>query len=142
MRPAVQFPLTIYYDAACPLCAKEMHALKTGDSDGRLILVDCSHPDFDDGPFSYCGITRESMLNLIHARDAAGRWLKGVEVFETAYGAAGFAELSRLWGHRLLRPWWDRLYPWVARNRYTLSRLGLPLLFRLLVRNSDRKTDT
>ena len=138
MKPTASFPLTIYYDASCPLCANEMHALKTGDASGKLILVDCSSPEFDDGPFACSGITRESMLRRIHAHDADGRWFKGVDVFEIAYDAAGFAALARLWGHRRLRPWWDKLYPWIARNRYVLSRVGLPYLFSLLTRNAKR----
>jgi predicted DCC family thiol-disulfide oxidoreductase YuxK len=140
MKSTVSFPLTIYYDASCPLCASEMHALKTADTGGNLILIDCSCPAFDDRSPIYCGITRESMLRLIHARDASGRWLRGVEVFEAAYDAAGFTALARLWGHPRLRPLWEKLYPWVARNRYLLSRLGTPRIFDLLTKNAKRKT--
>lgn len=139
MKSAARFPLTIYYDASCPLCAHEMHALKTADTSGRLTLVDCSSPAFDDRPFAGAGITRESMLRRIHACDAAGRWFRGVDVFELAYAAAGFTLLARVWGHRRLRPWWERLYPWVARNRYLLSRAGVPQLFRLLTTSAKRK---
>lgn len=140
MKPVACFPLTIYYDASCPLCANEMHALKAADNDSKLVLVDCSRPEFDDRPFANCRVTRESMMRLIHARDANGRWFMGVDVFEVAYEAAGFAMLARLWGHRRLRPWWEKLYPWIARNRYALSRLGLPHLFRLLTRNTRRRS--
>jgi predicted DCC family thiol-disulfide oxidoreductase YuxK len=140
MKSTACFPLTIYYDASCPLCADEMHALKIADADGRLVLVDCSAPEFDDTPFAGYGITRDSMMHLIHARDAGGRWLKGIDVFEAAYDAAGFTVLARLWGHSRLRPWWDKLYPWVARNRYALSRLGLPHLFRLLTKKAARRS--
>lgn len=140
MKSAACVPLTIYYDASCPLCANEMHALKAADDDSKLVLVDCSRPEFDDRPFADYGITRESMMRLIHARDADGRWLRGVDVFEAAYDAAGFAALARLWGHSRLRPWWEKLYPWVARNRNALSRLGLPHLFRLLTRNARRRS--
>jgi predicted DCC family thiol-disulfide oxidoreductase YuxK len=140
MGSAVAFPLTVYYDASCPLCASEMHALKAADGDGKLLLVDCSRPDFDDRPFAGDGINRESMARLIHARDAAGRWLVGIAVFEAAYGAAGFAALARLWGNNRLRPWWDRLYPWVASHRQFLSRLGVQHLFRALAKHAARKS--
>jgi predicted DCC family thiol-disulfide oxidoreductase YuxK len=46
MQPT-DYPLTIYYDASCPLCATEMHALKRNDAAGVLELVDCSAPEFD-----------------------------------------------------------------------------------------------
>ena len=39
---ASRYPLTIYYDASCPLCAAEMHALRDEDHACRLRLVDCS----------------------------------------------------------------------------------------------------
>ena len=42
------FPLTIYYDASCPLCRKEMHTLRDYDRRTQLPLVDCSAPDFHD----------------------------------------------------------------------------------------------
>lgn len=98
-----------------------------------LMLIDCSSAEFRDSEPARDGITRESMLRRIHARDAAGHWLVGVDVFEVAYGAVGFSALAALWRNRWLRPLWEFLYPWVARNRYVLSRFGLPRLFGLLV---------
>ena len=109
-----------------------MHTLKDADLSGEIVLVDCSDARFDATPLTQAGINRDAMLQLMHAQDATGRWLIGVEVFVAVYGAAGFDALSRLWGNRWLRPLWDRLYPWVARNRYGLSRLGLHRLFGLL----------
>jgi hypothetical protein len=64
----------------------------------------------------------------------------GVAVFEAAYEAAGFATLARLWGHRRLRPWWDRVYPWVARHRQVLSRLGVQHVFRVLAKYASRRS--
>jgi hypothetical protein len=69
------------------------------------------------------------MLERVHARDAAGRWFRGVDVFQVVYEAAGFTWLARLLGSRRLRPLLDRLYPWIAANRYRLSRLGLFRVF-------------
>lgn len=125
MSGAVVFPLVIYYDAACPLCAAEMHALRDHDRDGVLQLVDCSAPGFVDAEASAAGIATPDLLRRIHARDAAGRWFVGVEVFVLAYRAAGLVGAARLWSHPRLRPLWDRLYPWIADNRQWLSRLGL-----------------
>jgi hypothetical protein len=72
------------------------------------------------------------MLERIHARDAAGRWFRGVDVFEVVYDVAGFTRLARLLGSRRLRPLLDRIYPWIAANRYRLSRLGLFRVFALI----------
>ena len=41
MAPPITFPLTVFYDASCPLCASEMHALAARDREARLVLVDC-----------------------------------------------------------------------------------------------------
>jgi predicted DCC family thiol-disulfide oxidoreductase YuxK len=133
MKPrklAVRYPLTIYYDASCPMCASEMLALKDRDAHDRLILIDCSAAGFPD---QVEGVSRQAMMELIHARDAGGVWRVGVEVFEAAYRAAGLTWAARLWGNRFLRPLWSRLYPWVARNRQSLSRLGANRLVRRLI---------
>jgi len=132
-RP-IRYPLTIFYDASCPMCAHEMHALKARDAAGRLLLVDCSASDFDDGVLAGTPIRREDLMTLIHARDAGGHWLAGLDVFELAYRAAGLERLAGFWGSRHLRPILARLYPWIAKNRQFLSRLGVDRLVRRLFR--------
>lgn len=133
---SVAWPLVIYYDASCPLCREEMHALASHDHDRRLRLVDASSPGFSDADTLAAGLKTSDLMRLIHARDIEGRWYRGVEVFELAYGAAGLAGIARLWGHPRLRPLWDRLYPWIARLRQPLSRLRLNRLYGALVRRA------
>jgi predicted DCC family thiol-disulfide oxidoreductase YuxK len=132
MKRPVSYPLTIFYDASCPLCAAEMHALRELDRHGRIELVDCSAREFDDEGLLAEGLTREKLMRLIHARDARGQWLVGVDCFEAAYRAAGLEGAARLWGNPRLQPLWRRVYPWIARHRQTLSRLGVTELVRLL----------
>lgn len=133
-------PLTVYYDASCPLCATEMHALRDLDWRGRLKLVDCSAKDFDDRRISCEGVTREDLMTRIHARDPEGRWLVGIDAFEAVYGAAGLKKAARFWGDRRWRPLLDRIYPWIARYRQPLSRLGLHRLIGSLLRGAARGT--
>lgn len=133
------WPLLIYYDASCPLCREEMHALKDHDAQGRLQLVDASPPGFTDPDLERAGITRAELMRLIHARDADGRWFIGIEVFELAYAAAGLHGIARLWANPRLRPAWERLYPWVARCRQPLSWLRLNLFYGWLVRRAARR---
>lgn len=130
------WPLVIYYDASCPLCREEMHALKDHDANARLSLVDASAPGFTDAHLAAAGIPRADLMRLIHARDATGRWFIGVEVFELAYAAAGLHGIARLWAHPRLRPLWNRLYPWVARFRQPLSWLRLNRAYGWLVRRA------
>lgn len=124
-------PLTIYYDASCRLCNSEMQNIKLHDHDNQLTLIDCSPTDFDDSSFRTEGITQVKMMNRLHAQDANGNWLVGVEAFEVIYRTVGLLAIAKLWGGRFTKPLAVRLYPWIVKNRYTLSELGLAEVFGL-----------
>jgi len=126
-------PLTVFYDASCPVCANEMHALRALAQDDRLRLVDSSDPRLDVAAFGPDAPSRDAMLSRIRARDADGRWLEGIDVFEAAYRAAGLERAAQVWGNGLLKPLWRLLYPLVADNRQLLSRLGASSLIRRLI---------
>jgi predicted DCC family thiol-disulfide oxidoreductase YuxK len=122
----VIYPLTIYYESACPLCNAEMTNLMLRNTDQLLEFADISAPGFDALPD---GTTLQAMLEIIHARRADGVVIRGVEVFRLAYDAVG---LSRVAGAlRLPVLGWaaDRSYPWVARNRHRFPRALIRLLF-------------
>ena len=133
----ITYPLTIYYDASCPLCAAEMHTIKETDFDNKLILVDCSNDNFNEPAF--CPTDKMTMLKRIHAQDATGAWFKGVDVFAAAYRAAGFKKLARFWGSSTLKPLLSRIYPIVADNRHWLSKTPLTYLFNQLLRSCAPK---
>ena len=135
----IVYPLRIYYDASCPLCRTEMNTLKQYDQEKRLQLVDCSPPEFSDAFAQEAGYGRRAMMRLIHARDANGTWLIGVPVFEAAYGATGITGMQNMWANPLLRPLWDRIYPWVADNRMFLSKLGITKIFGWMVKRAAKK---
>ena len=137
MHTPVVFPLTVYYDAACPLCASEIHTLRDRAPAGSFVLVDCSAPDFDDAPYARDGVTRAMMLKRIYARDAQGRWLNGLDVFEAAYRAASLPALARIFARRRSRPLLDRVYQWIAVHRHGLTRARLHYVFRLVPRGRD-----
>lgn len=71
MNPPIRYPLTVFYDASSPACAREIAPLKALDAGGRLKLVDCAEPKAG-----------------IHARDSGGRWFTGIAALEAAYRAA------------------------------------------------------
>ena len=135
----VTYPLRVYYDRSCPLCRSEMHALKQYDDRQRLELVDCSPPDFSDEIAREAGHERSAMMRLIHARDADGKWLVGVPVFEAAYAATGILGIEKMWANPILKPFWNAIYPWVADHRMGLSRLGLNRIFGWMVRRAAKK---
>lgn len=130
----LDYPVVLYFDASCPLCRKELTALKAHDRQDRLLLRDCSAVDFHDEAVERAGLTRADLMRAIHARDQTDRWFVGIDVFVLAYRAGGIEWLAKLWAHPRLRPLWDRLYPWVARHRMALSRLGVNAAFDFLLR--------
>ena len=119
------YPITVYYDASCELCRAEIEAMKSRDDADRLRLIDAS----DAGFVPPAGVTRDELMSRIHARDADGAWLRGLDVFAAVYEAAGFRRLARIYRSSALRPLLDRMYPWIADHRQALSALGLPRLF-------------
>ena len=118
-------PLTIFYDASCPVCAHEVALLKKYDHRQALTFVDCSPTTFQAPADAPTSVTRAAMMSRIHGRDAAGQWLVAEKVFAVAYEACGFALLAKLWGTPMLTRFWQRVYPWVADNRMLLSKLGV-----------------
>lgn len=132
----IQYPLTIYYDASCPLCKSEMETLKETDVDSKLVLVDCSNANLTIP--SSCPVTREAMMERIYAIDARGQWINSTDVFAVAYTASGFKKLGKLWGSKRLNPLLRRAYPWVADNRQWLSKTPLPYLFNKVLRLSAK----
>jgi predicted DCC family thiol-disulfide oxidoreductase YuxK len=127
---SIAYPITIYYDASCPICEQEIRLLKEFDRENKIQLVDCSPNNF----WGEDGYSRESMMKLIHAKAQDGRWLIGAPVFAAAYAAVDMTTMSRMWGSARLQPVWRVVYPWIANNRLFLSKLGLTRLFDCVVR--------
>ena len=112
-------PITLLYDGGCPICVQEMTRLHRLDKRERLRFVDIAAPDFDAARHA---ATKDEMMTLMHAELADGRMLKGVDALHAAYSAVGLGWLWAPARWRLLRPYADRLYARVARERMRLSR--------------------
>ena len=78
MLATPEFPLQVFYDGSCSVCATEIERYRRRDRDVRLILVDISLPGFDPAPF---GITLAEFMYQMHAIDRSGRVFRGVEAF-------------------------------------------------------------
>jgi predicted DCC family thiol-disulfide oxidoreductase YuxK len=72
------FPLQVFYDGACSVCAAEMDIYRRQEHEGRLTFVDLNSPDFD--PARY-GISMDVFMYEMHAIDREGRVYRGVEAF-------------------------------------------------------------
>jgi predicted DCC family thiol-disulfide oxidoreductase YuxK len=131
-------PITLYYDHSCRLCRSEIENLSARDKEGSLHLVDCSAPQFDTSDLP---IDQATLMNCIHARDAQGQWLKSTDVFVVCYRVAQLQTIARAF--EFAKPLAERVYPWIVRNRYILSSLGIHKLFNALThRHLQRQAQT
>ena len=125
---ASDYPLKIFYDASCPVCALEMDQLRARDSAGRLELVDMSAPGFD----AAChGFAHADLDAAIHAVRPDGTIVRGMPVLRLAYRRRR-PRLARP-ADRLgpLRPAFDAAYRVFARNRKAISRALAPAIAAL-----------
>ncbi|MFP8777109.1 thiol-disulfide oxidoreductase DCC family protein [Hydrogenophaga sp. RWCD_12] len=131
------YPLTLYYDGACPLCMAEMRNLMLrNERDQRLRFVDIAAPGFE----TPAGVTKEALARLLHARSASGEWLRGVDTFVAMYEAVGVSWVARSLNWRWLRPLADRWYPWVADHRHLFPRWLAHLVFETAWRRAARRS--
>lgn len=130
------YPLTLYYESACPLCNAEMRNLMLRNTGDQLRFVDISAPGFIDLP---AGTSMQDLLTLIHARTADGRVLKGVEVFRLAYQAVGLCWLSSTLRVPVLRRLAEWGYPVLARNRHRIPRRLVGWLFEGAARRASER---
>lgn len=124
------YPLTLLYDAACPVCSLEMDHLRQRDTAGRLVFVNIAEPGFE--PSRY-GATLAEMNAVIHAVQPDGRLLRGVEVLRLAYAAVGLGWVVHPTGWPLLRPAFDWGYRLFAEHRMRISAVFGPVI--VAVRN-------
>jgi predicted DCC family thiol-disulfide oxidoreductase YuxK len=127
------YPLTLLYDAACPVCALEMDHLRERDQAGRLIFVDIAAPGFDASVY---GVTHAELDAQIHARCADGRLLRGLEVLRLAYAAVGLGWVLRPTGAPPLRGLFDLGYRVFSRHRRRISRAAAPLIDAIRLRRA------
>lgn len=110
--------IEVFFDGACPICAREARALGRLDRRGRIKWTDIAAPDFDARAV---GVSQDALMDRIHARLPDGTLVDGFEVFRILYAAVGFGPLvalTRMPGvSRLL----DAAYRWFARNRMRLT---------------------
>lgn len=126
------YPLTIYFDGACPICMAETRNLMLRNVDQLLRFEDIAALGFSALP---PGTTMPDLLALLHVRRADGQVVKGVPALRLVYDGARLRGLARLMGAPGLREFCDWAYPIFARNRYRIPR---PLV-RLIVEGSMRR---
>lgn len=111
------YPLTVFYDGACPICAREMALMKRLDRTQRLTLLDFSLAGFA----APADLAVTDLSAVIHAQWADGTVITGVEVFRAIWEAIGLGFRSRLSRLPLVAPLMVTAYGWFARNRLWLT---------------------
>lgn len=73
-----EFPLRIFFDGSCSVCATEITRYGRQDLEGNLVLVDISASEFDANRY---GIPLADFLYQMHAIDRRGKVYRGVDAF-------------------------------------------------------------
>lgn len=124
-RPA--YPLQIFFDGSCSVCAAEMDAYRRKEHGGRLQFVDISAAEFDPSPY---GITLEAFMYEMHAIDLEKHVYRGVEAFAAIWQAFPANPMYGLLGGLIMLPgvnllaraaYWSfaRLRPFLPKTRST-----------------------
>lgn len=133
------YPLTLLYDASCPVCRLEMDELRHRNIQGRLVFVDISAADFDLPQYwpaaaqgNAGGLpTMQDMNAALHGIGPDGQLFTGVDTIRLAYAAVGLGWLWAPTRWPLMRPMTDMAYRWFARHRYWISATLGPLVSRI-----------
>lgn len=123
MNNSPQWPLTLYYDGSCPLCAREIRLLRQRADRQRLQLVDISQPGFQA---SALGLTQKTLQDRLHAHFADGQWLTGLDATLWSWRAAGMGTWAAPLAWRPLRPLFELGYRLFCRLRPHLDWLPHP----------------
>jgi predicted DCC family thiol-disulfide oxidoreductase YuxK len=132
----VVYPLTVYYDHSCSMCRSEIENIAARDTRNELVMIDCSHAQFDATALPY---GQQEMMDCITAQDAAGAWHRGVDVFIAMYDAVDMGWVARALVHPRVKPLAIRGYPWIVRNRHFLSTLGLHHVMNVFAARTKQK---
>jgi predicted DCC family thiol-disulfide oxidoreductase YuxK len=123
-EPRNGWSVKVLFDGECPLCRREIAALRRLDRGrGRAAFEDISAPGFD--PSRY-GLDRETLMSRIHGVLPDGRVIEGVEVFRRLYSAVGLGWIVAPTRWPVLRPLVDAAYRAFARNRLRLTGRANP----------------
>jgi predicted DCC family thiol-disulfide oxidoreductase YuxK len=140
------YPLTLLYDASCPVCRLEMDELRHRNQHGLLVFVDISAPDFDLARHWPAALDAnqarpsfQDMNAALHGIGADGLLYTGVETIRLAYAAVGLGWLWAPTRWPLLRSVSDVAYRWFARHRYQISAHLAPLVNRIEQRRAQSR---
>ncbi len=108
---------TVWYDASCPLCRREISLMDRLDRTGRITFIDASDPATN------CPIARADLLARFHASEN-GQLSSGAAAFGAMWRAI---PVLRPAGLAMKLPVVERFFEWLylrfLQNRTKLQRL-------------------
>jgi len=113
------YQLIIFYDGYCPLCVKEMDALRRHDARQQIKLVDIQSEQMRHYP----NIDKTKAGQILHALTPNGELLLGLDVTYQAWKLVGKGWIYAPLRWSVVKPLADWAYLGFARNRYRWSKL-------------------
>jgi len=110
--------IEVFFDGACPLCAREIKLLKRWDKLKRIQFTDISLPAFDAASL---GRAQDDLMSQITGRLPDGTLIQGMEVFRRLYSAVGFRWAANLTRIPVVSQLCDLGYRLFAKNRLRLT---------------------
>lgn len=118
------FPIQVFYDGSCSVCAAEIEHYLRQDHGGRLRAVDISAAGFDPQPY---GITQDEFMYELHVIDQRGVVYRGVESFWAIWQAFPATRVYRVLGGiislplinpvaRMVYRGFTRIRPWLPKR--------------------------
>ena len=101
MPDAPAFPITVFYDGSCSVCAAEIEHYRRQDHAGRLVLVNVGSANFRPEPYH---ISLQAFMYELHVIDRNGRVYKGIEAFWSIWQAFPAATLYGMLGTLVTLP--------------------------------------
>jgi predicted DCC family thiol-disulfide oxidoreductase YuxK len=127
--------LTLFYDAACPLCRAEIQFLSARNQQELLAFIDINSERYQP---LVVGVSCEQALAAMYGQYADGVLISGVEVFSAAYERANLRVLAWIFSRKTLRPMLNASYRFFAKNRHSIARMFGPFALWLVSFNTKR----
>ena len=92
---APRFPLKVFYDGSCIVCATEIEHYLRKDHGEKLVAIDIISPDFDPVPYQ---ISLADFMHQLHAIDQDRQVFTGVDSFWAIWQAFPTSTIFGLMG--------------------------------------------
>lgn len=113
--------MTVYFDGACPLCAREIAVYRRCRGADRIRWIDVAVAPAEALPK---GLTRDQVLARFHVRDEHGRIASGAAAFAVLWSALpAFGLLGWMVRRPIMTALLERLYVTFLKHRPRISRM-------------------